>query len=324
MLNRRDFLKTAAGGTAARLVSAVPRGSAIRQKIGRLNRIGVALFTIPKLLDQDFAGALKLLADIGYKEVQFYGPYPFSVPAAHERWKSVSGSLGLRASGFFGLSPQDVKAILDRNGLSAPAMHVDVGTLRTRLSEAADAAHVLKMQYVGISSIPADERRTLDGYKRVADEFNEIGARANRLGVRFSYHNHGYGLTELEGQIPLRVVLDRTDPNLVAMEMDLFWTVAGGGDPVELLDTYRGRYRLMHVKDMKKPVRFTGDGGDPSQWMELFPYMADAGSGVVDLSRILSHAKRSGVEHFLVEQDLVADPRESLRKSYRFLSSLDL
>jgi sugar phosphate isomerase/epimerase len=319
MLKRRDFLKTAAAATVAALASAASGRAA-----ERLGRIGVALFTIPKLLDRDFDKALKLLADIGYKEVQFFGPYSFSVPAAHERWKSVSTSLGLKGSGFFGLSSREVREGLDRNGLSAPAMHVDVGTLRTRLSEAADAAHALGMTYIGISSIPADQRRSLDGYKRAADEFNEIGARASTLGVRFTYHNHGYGLTELEGQIPLRVVLERTDPKLVAMEMDLFWTVAGGGDPVELLDAHPGRYRLMHIKDMKQRVRFTGDGGDASQWMELFPYVADAGSGVLDLPTILSHAKRSGVEHFNLEQDLAANPGESLLKGYQYLSRLDL
>jgi sugar phosphate isomerase/epimerase len=320
-VNRRDFLKTAA---AASLASAATGSAAARPPLEPLRRIGVQLFTLPKLLDKDFAGALKLVADIGYKEVQLFGPYPFSVPAAHERWKPVSAALGLKGSGFFGLSPKDVKAVLDRNGLSAPAMHVDIDTLRTRLNEAADAAHVLGTTYVGISSIPADNRRTLDGYKRAADELNQIGARAGKLGVRFTYHNHGYGLTELEGQIPLRVVLDRTDPKLVAMEMDLYWTVAGGADPVELLGAYPGRYRLMHVKDMKQRVRFKGDGGDPAQWMELFPYMTEAGSGVLDLPAILASAKRSGVEHFFVEQDLAANPDESLRKSYRFLSSLDL
>jgi hypothetical protein len=86
-----------------------------------------------------------------------------------------------------------VKTVLDRNGLFADALPVDIGTLRTRLSEAADAAHVLvlAMRYIGISSIPVDERRTLDRYKRVADEFNEIGVRANTIGVRFTSHNHG-------------------------------------------------------------------------------------------------------------------------------------
>ena len=319
MLSRRELLERAAVFTVAGLACEAPVGAA-----ARLGRVGVALFTIPKLLDQDFTGALTLLADIGYKEVQFFGPYPFSDPTAHERWKSVSTSLGLRGSGFFGHSPKDVKAILDRTGLSAPAMHVDVGTLRARLGEAAEAAHALEMKYLGISAIPADQRRTLDGYKRVADEFNDIGAKASKLGVRFTYHNHGYGWTELEGQIPLRVVLERTDPALVIMEMDLFWTVAGGADPVELLDTYRGRYRLMHIKDMKQRVRFSGDGGDAAQWIELFPFVTDAGSGVLDLPTILSHAKTSGVEHFNLEQDLVANPEESLRKGYQFLSRLDL
>jgi sugar phosphate isomerase/epimerase len=321
MPDRRDFLKTSVAAGVGLVTTA--RMNA-RGALERLTRIGLQLFTIPKLLDQDFAGALAQVAGLGYKEVEFFGPYPFSVPAAHERWKSVSASLELNGSGFFGRSPQQVKAILDRNGLSAAAAHVDMGTLRTRLREAAEVANVVGMKYIGISAIPADERRTLDGYKRVADEFNEIGAKASQLGVRFLYHNHGYGLTPLDGQIPLRVVLDRTDAGLVAMEMDLFWTVAGGADPVALLDAYPGRYRLMHIKDMKQRVRFRGDGGDASQWMELFPQMSDAGSGVLDLRSILSHARKSGVEHFLVEQDLVASPADSLRASHRFLSSLDL
>jgi hypothetical protein len=90
--------------------------------------------------------------------------------------------------------------ILDRRALTAPAMHVDLETLRPRLSEAADAAHVLNMKYVGISSIAADARRTLDGYKRAADEFNEIGAKTETHGLRFTDHNHGYGLTEHDGR----------------------------------------------------------------------------------------------------------------------------
>jgi sugar phosphate isomerase/epimerase len=80
----------------------------------------------------------------------------------------------------------------------------------------------------------------------------------------------------------------------------------------------------MHVKDMAKDVRFSGDGGDPNQWIELFPYLTDAGSGVLDLKTILSHAKKSKVEHFIVERDLTPNPAEDLRKSYNYLSALDL
>ena len=321
MLDRRSFLRTVAaaavaGGCATRAPSRAERT--------RLGPIGVQLFTIPKLLEQDFAGTMKLLADIGYKELELFGPYPFSVPAAHERWKSVTPALGFEKSGYFGLSARDVKAILDGHGLTSPSMHIDLDTLRTRLNEVAEAADVLGQRYAGISSIPAEMRRTADDYKRVADEFNEIGARMKPLELRFLYHNHGYGLAETEGQIPFQILIERTDPDLVDLEMDLYWMTAGGADSKEYLDAYPGRFKLMHIKDMREHVRFSGDGGDPQQWIELFPYMTDAGSGVLDLPSILSHAKQSGVRHFFVERDLAPNPIQTLRNNYRYLSAVEL
>lgn len=324
MPTRRSFLAAIAGtglltplgGTAA----ARAGGTAAR----RLERLGVQLFTIPKLFDEDFAAAMAMIAAVGYREVELFGPYPFSAPAAHERWKAVSASLGLKGSGYFGRTAKQVREILDRAGLTAPSMHTDLVTLRTRLDEAAEAAHVLGHRYLGIPAIPAELRRDLDGYKRVADEFNEIGRRADRLGLRLAYHNHGYGLVELEGRIPFQVVIERTDPAVVSLEMDVYWTVAGGADPVAYLDAHPGRFRLMHVKDMAKRVRFQGDGGDARQWTELFPFMADAGSGVLDLRAILSHAVKSGVQHFFLERDLTATPKGSLEGSFRYLSTLEL
>jgi sugar phosphate isomerase/epimerase len=316
MVTRREFLIAAAGAAATGAVRA--------DRADRLERIGVQLFSVPKLLEQDFPGTLKMLAGLGYREVELFGPYPFSVPAAHASWRAVTPSLGFTGSGYFGRTAQEVRRILDDNGLTSPSMHVDLGTLRTRLGDVADAAHALGQRYAGIASIPPEERRTLDDYKRRADEFNAIGARAEQLGFQLLYHNHGYGLAEMEGQVPLHVVLERIDPRLVAMEMDIYWTTAGGADPVALLDAYPGRYRLMHVKDMKQRARFKGDGGDPAQWIELFPYMTTAGSGVLDLPRILGHAKRAGVRHFYVEQDLAANPVEELGASIRYLRGLEL
>jgi sugar phosphate isomerase/epimerase len=300
--------------------SSAPPGSAPT----RLDRIGVALFTIPHLLDQDFAGAMQMLAEIGYKEVEFFGPYPFSVPKTHEGWQPVAAALGLKQTGYYGLTPQQVKEILDRNGLSSPSMHVDLDTLRERMDDVAEAAHLLGQRYVGIAAIPAAERHTLDDYKRVADEFNIIGARAAELGLRFFYHNHGYGLSELAGEIPFNVILERTDPHLVDLQLDLYWATAGGADLSSYLKSYPGRFRLLHIKDMSQPVRFAGDGGNPEQWMALFPYIAEAGDGVLDLTAILSQAVRSGAQHFLVERDLAPNPIETLQKSYQHLAALTL
>lgn len=291
---------------------------------GRLERIGVALFSLPRLLDEDFEGALRLLADIGYCEVEFFGPYAFSAPESIEQWKDFAPALGLRGSGHYGRTPAQIRELLERYSLTSPSMHTDLPTLRTQLGPSADAAHVLGQRYVVLSAIPAAERASLDGYKRMADEFNEIGFRAERLGIRFAYHNHGYGLAELEGELPFQLLLERTDPRYVDLQLDLFWTVAGGGDPVAYLDAAPGRFRLLHIKDMAEDVRFSGDGSTTQQWLELFPQMADAGDGVLDLPRILSHAQKAGVQHFLVERDLVAKPAGALSRSYRYLSGVKL
>ena len=126
----------------------------------------------------------------------------------------------------------------------------------------------------------------------------------------------------MDGQIPLQLVLDGTDSSLVFLEMDLYWTTAGGADPLSLLEKYKGRYHLMHVKDMSKKVQFSGDGGTSQQWIELFPFMTTAGNGVLDLKTIIPAAKKSGVKHFIVEQDMVADPETALKKSYDYLAGL--
>lgn len=322
MVTRRNFIRSSAAlalGGALTNVKSIP--FAAGSSIG-IERVGVGLFTIPRLLDQGFAGAMKKLADIGYKEVELFGPYTYTVPEIIASWQPIAESLGLSKSGYYGHSPQEIRAILDENGLSTPSMHTDLGTLQTRLDDVAEAANVLGHRYAGIAAIPPELRTSLDDYKRIADTFNEIGAAMGEFDLRFMYHNHGYGLVEMDGEIPFNLILDRTDPESVVMEMDVFWTVAGRADPVEYLESYPGRFKLMHIKDMVELVRFEGDGGDPSQWIPLFPHMADAGSGVLDLESIIEAATSAGVEHFYLERDLAPDADQTLNASYRYLSAL--
>jgi sugar phosphate isomerase/epimerase len=287
-----------------------------------LDRLGVGLFTLPTLLEKDFAGTMKLLASIGYREVETFGPYSWSAQVAQDRWKVTSQSLAFKGSGYFGLTPSAVRRILDDHGLTSPSMHTDLDSLRTRLEPMAEAARVLGQRYVVLPSIPASERRSLDGYRRMADAFNQIGALATKLGVRFKYHNHGYGLAPIDGIVPFDMLVERTDPTLVDLQMDLYWMTAGGADPIAYLQRYKGRYKSLHIKDMVKRVQFAGDGGDSSQWIALFPFVTDAGRGVLDLPAILSAAKRAGVEHFFLERDQTPTPDETLRGSYTYLSSL--
>lgn len=288
-----------------------------------LDTLGVGLFTIPTMLERDFAGTMATLASIGYKEVETFGPYWWGAPSAQTRWDAITPHLAFKGSGYFGLTAPQVRKIFDDNGLTSPAMHVDLDSLRTHLEPMSEAAAILGQRYVILPSIPFEERQGLDAYRRMADEFNQIGRRADSLGMRFAYHNHGYGHSPVDGVVPFDLLVGLTDPSVVDLEMDIYWTAAGGVDPVKLLERYPNRYKALHIKDMSSPVRFAGDGGDSSQWIALFDYVVDAGDGVLDLPNIVATAKRLGVQHFLIERDQTPTPIETLQKSHQYLSALE-
>lgn len=318
MMNRRSFLKSTAIITASGIISEYQ----VAAHSKGLNKVGIQLFSLPKLLEKDFRGAIMMLGQMGYKEVELFGPFPFSVNAAKERWNSITPRLGFSGSGYFGHTVQEVKTILKDYGIKASSIHTDLETLQTRMEQLGAAADELGFKYVGLPAIPEEKRKTLDDYRKMADEFNTIGEEAKNVGLKFAYHNHGYGLKERDGQIPLNIILDRTDQDLVFLEMDIYWTTAGGADPLTYLEAYPNRYHLMHLKDMKEKVRFSGDGGNPGEWMELFPYMTTAGNGVIDLPAIIATGKKMGVKHFYVEQDNVKQPEIALKKSIDYLRSL--
>lgn len=317
-MKRREFILQSALVSGA-VVLGSPSASSSN---GLLPAVGVQLFSLPKLLDQDFEAGLTLLQQIGFKEIEMYGPYPFSTEAAWNRWNAVTPSLGFRGSGFFGQPIKKVASLMKDHGLQVRSMHTDIDTLQHGMPQLAAAAKELGAQYVVLPAIPDELRKTLDDYKRIAETFNGIGRTANREGIHFAYHNHGYGIVPVNGQVPLKLILDGTDPEAVFFEMDLYWTIAGGADPLQYLDAYANRYKMMHVKDMAKKVQFSGDGGDAKQWIALFPYMTTAGSGIIDLPAILAKAKASGVQHFFVEQDMVNHPEIALKKSFDYLSAL--
>ncbi len=252
--------------------AATPIGIALRtppvlpaQTQSQIECAGVGLFTIPKLLEEDFSGTMARLVTIVYKEVELFGPYPYTVPEVVASQEPIAQSIGLSQSDYYGHTLRQVRDILDATGLTSPSVHIDLGTLQTRLDEVAEASQVLGHQYAGISAIPPELRTNLDDYRRIAVTFNVISLAMKEVGLQFLYHNHGYGLIEMEGSIPFNLILHRTDPDLVVMEMDVFWMTAGRADPVEYLDAYPGRFKLMHIKDMTELVRFEGNGGDPSQ-----------------------------------------------------------
>ena len=324
MYNRRTFLVSAALLSAGALAPAAGR-SKFRVMSQKLDRIGLQLFTVPGLVDRGLPEALKAFARYGYREIEFFGPYPFSPAESIEGWKPIAAQLGLKQNAYYGHSPAEVRKMMDDNGLASPSMHADLLTIRRSLEQAAEAAQQLGQRYIIVPAVRTEGvLDNLDAFRRLADEFNDIGRRAKALGIRFAYHNHGYEQAEIDGRVPLDLLLDETDPALVDFELDIYWMIAGGGDPAAFLRARPGRFRLLHLKDMKSPVRFSGAGRTPEEWMAMFPHMADPGSGVLDLPEILTAALASGVQHFYVERDLAPEPEATLRKSHDYLAGLDL
>lgn len=320
-MKRSDFLKTSAlFGTSIGLMPNLACDGLMSKKI---SKVGLGLFSIPKILESDLEGSIKMMSKIGIREFELYGPYPFTHETTKAFWASVTPSLGFSASGFYNHRPDEFKALLDENNISVPSMHTDLYTLESNMKDLAKAARTMGASYVVLPSIPEVERPNLDAYKKMADRFNEIGRQANEEGIKFAYHNHGYGLVEEEGVIPLELILNYTNPETVFFEMDLFWTTAGRANPSELLKKYEGRYKMLHIKDMKEITYFKGKGSTADEWMELFPLLVPSGKGQIPLKEIIGVAIDTGVDHYFIEQDLAGRPKEDIEASFNFLNSLE-
>lgn len=321
-MDRKHFLKTTSlftlGATSLSTVSAnwLP-------PLEKLKSIGLGLFSVPKLLENDLEAGVKALAELGITEFETYGPYPFSDSRNKAFWAGVTPSLGFSVSGFYGKSAAEFRQILGDSGIRVPSMHTDLYTLEGNMGALAEAANTLGTKYVVLPSIPDYERTSLEAYKRMAERFNKIGENAKAEGVYFAYHNHGYGLVPgASGTTPIDLIFEGTDPSLVFFEMDLFWTVAGRADPASMLAKHSGRFKMLHIKDMKSLTHFSGDGSTPDQWMELFPQLVAAGEGIMPLKEILKTASENGVDHYFIEHDFAPDPIANIGSAATYLKNL--
>jgi len=276
-MERREFLTTAGAIT---LGSMLP--PACRPAHGaKLEKIGIQLYTVRDQMKADFEGTLARVAQIGYKEVEF--------------------------AGYFDRSPADVRAILERNGLSAPATHL-MSDNPDGWKKAVDLAKAVGHDYLVAPWIPEEKRTNLDGWKRVAEEFNRVGQVAKDAGIQFAYHNHDFEFPKMEGQVPYDLLLQSTDPKLVQLEIDLYWITRGGQDPLVYFARWPGRIPLVHVKDSM--------GGPEHK-------MVDVGQGTIEWKRIFAKRAQAGIQHFFVEHDQPPQPFDDIAVSYRYLSQLE-
>ena len=282
MIDRRYFVKVSAGAacggilglehlTLARVAEATGHRS--------LDRIGVQLYTVRSLLDEDFEGTLEAIAEIGFQQVEFFN--------------------------YFGRQPQEVRGILDELSLETPAAHFPWQAIKENHEAVIETALAVGHRYVLLAWFPPEERSTISQYQELAALCNRVGRACTSAGLRFAYHNHDFEFQAIDGQVPFDLLLNETDPDHVEFEIDLYWIVNGGCDPLAYFEAHPGRFTLCHVKDMAE-----GES------------MADVGAGRIDFATIFAKGEQAGLRYFFVEHDEPEDPLASIEASFNYLKRL--
>jgi sugar phosphate isomerase/epimerase len=266
--SRRKFLQLT-GATAAGLTLTGLSGHSLfagNAEARKIKNFGLQLYSLRDVLPNDPKGVLKQVASFGYKQIESY-----------------EGKDGM----FWGMSPADFKTYMDDLGMKIVASHCDMNTDFEK--KAANAASI-GMKYLICPWV--GPQKTMDDFKKFASTFNQKGEICRKNGIRFAYHNHDYSFKLLEGQLPQDVMMNNTDASLVDFEMDIYWVVTAGQDPVEWFKKYPKRFTACHVKDRAKNPGT--DNGKNS---------VDLGTGIIDFPKILKASRKTGMEYFIVEQE---------------------
>jgi sugar phosphate isomerase/epimerase len=263
---RRLFLKTTglAVLSAPLLKQSLFAGLVVR----KLPAIGVQLYMVKEDMAKDPAGTLSQLGKMGYTQIESFG-----------------GDKGI----FWGMTNKDFNSLATASGLKMVSTHF-AGNSEGYEKTAAQAAEI-GMKYVIYPW--KGPQKTIDAFKRIADEFNGYGKICKKNGLRFAYHPHDYPYKPVDGQLPIDVLLANTDPELVDFEMDFYYTVTEGQDPEAYIKKYKPRFRLCHMRDVLKERLPAGSEEESA---------CDLGTGIINYPHLLSKGLDNGMEYFFVEQ----------------------
>jgi len=264
MATRRDFIKNIT------LVSGVLAASSLQAETeaakGRKMKIGLQLWTIRDVINSDLTGTLAALSKFGYNSLE---PYGFD-------------------GNFYNYSAKDFRKICNDLGMDITSTHTGISAANA--AEYAEKGAEAGLEYLILPSFSGRPEKTIDDYKVVAQEMNQIGEITKKSGIKFAYHNHNHEFKPIDGTVPYDTLLTETDPALVSFEMDIFWVVKGGKDPVQYFKNHPGRFQTWHIKDM-------GNDGDS----------CIVGNGKINFKDLLKHSKKAGLKRFFVEQEQYAE-----------------
>lgn len=267
MNNRRNFLKTSGLLTAGLFINP-------SELLKTKRAAGIQLYTLRELIVKDPTSVINKVAIAGFKEVEMYGL------SAEQR--------------FFGLSVKDFASLLKQNNLKSPSGHYmpekflfENGSV-DEVKKLCDVGQMMGHQYIVIPWMAEERRKTIDQYKRLAERINKAGEICKTANLQLAYHNHDFEFFNIKGQKGYDILLKETDANLVKMEMDIYWVISAGYNPVDLFKANPGRFPMLHVKDMDKINKKMN---------------TEIGNGSIDFKKIFKFAKLAGVKHYYVEQE---------------------
>ena len=275
--NRRDFLKISGAG-ALGIMALGPMACTTSAAVDKKSfGVGVQLYSIRDAMDADVPGSLQKVSDMGYKYLEMAGY-----------------SDGM----FYGYTPAEFKKMANDLGMEVLSSHTMVEAEGITLDNAkimADAHAELGVKYC-VQPWVNEPDRNIESYKKMIGDWNEVGKIMKETGIQFGYHNHNFEFLNIDGIVPYYdLFLTEMDPDLITMEIDLYWVTKAGQDPVEMFNRYPGRFQLFHLKDM---------------YTETEPYydvikddISPVGAGLIDFKRIMAAKEKAGMKYFFVEDD---------------------
>jgi sugar phosphate isomerase/epimerase len=296
---RRSFVKKVGGvALGSILLPGIGCSNKIQQNTGvssnfnlgtgpSLKKFGIQLYTLRDVIGDNPKETLRQLASFGFKQIEGY-----------------EGNQGI----YWGMPHKEFKKYINDLGMEMVSSHCNIfENFEQKAAHAAEAG----LEYLICPSI--GPQKSVSEWKKVTDKFNACGEICRKNGIRFAYHNHAYSFVPFSGMIPQKFMMENTNPEIVDHQMDIYWVVTAGADPISYFKEFPGRFRLCHVKDRKKGV----DADERSASCNL-------GTGMIDYPAILKSAAQHGMKYFILEQERYDEstPMDAARIGAIYLKNL--